>query len=149
MKKNSPAELTPEMLHKADITLTEEISWVVGDLWNTEKHLSQVISRVEKDKKTKYMLFLNEIRNLRKYYENLFIKHNNLDFKSAEWCIYKHMCGIMVQSVEVGSKLSFLEKFGDASKCYEISDEMRNLILMLIKIIKGENVGKKEYKGTT
>jgi len=132
-KKNFHAE----KMHLTDITLVEEIAWVIGDLWNMEKHLFQTIARAE-DKKKHYMLFLNEIRKSRQLFEDLLISSEKLELKGASWCVIKHLCGDMVQSGEVGSKLSFLERFEEAGKCFEASDYFRNLLYLLIKIIKME-----------
>ena len=136
MNKN---ELHAEKMHKTDITLTEEIAWVIGDLWNTEKHLFKTISRAG-EKKNDYMLFLNEIREARKFFEDLLLSSEKINdnLEGDEWCCIKHLCGTMVQSGEVGSKLSFLERFDEAKKCFEASDNFRNLLYLLIKIIKKE-----------
>jgi hypothetical protein len=146
MNNQNHAEIEKEKMHKTDITLVEEIAFVIGDLWNMEKHMLKTISRGE-EKKNDYMLFLNEIREQRKFFENLLLKVKNLgeeNLKGDEWCCIKHLCGVMVQSGEVGSKLSFLERFDDAGKCFEASDYFRNLLYLLIKIIKGVKYDKVE-----
>jgi hypothetical protein len=133
-------------MHLTDITLVEEIAWVIGDLWNQEKHLFQTISRAEEEKKNHYMLYLNEIRKMRKFFEDLLLSSEKIssdNLKGSEWCCIKHLCGCIVQSGEVGSKLSFLERFDEAKKCFEASDYFRNLLYLLIKIIKKE--AKAEY----
>ncbi len=95
-----------------DLSSSEDLSIALMNLISLEEHL---IFSYMKTSETKYLDFLEQIRELRKKLLKEIVKK---DDDSEKWCMSKHLLATVMRLVEVGTKYQHENKKKEAEKLF-------------------------------
>lgn len=137
-----------------DIDRDEDLMWAISDLYNIEKHLSDILiflsKKLDEEPNNEYYkkLFeftkglLNEIRIHRSKHLKRLQKFEEYGF----WCLGKHLLGAMSQFTEVGAKDIYKGEDDEIIKLdFDTANLCRSVFLFInrelqnIKKLRGEN----------
>jgi len=115
-----------------DLSTTEDLSLAVMNLISLEEHFFFTGVKLNKDE---YFETSNEIRNLRKE----LLKELMPNHEGETWCISKHLLSSTMRLIEVGNKLSSLDKKDEAKIMFERAYKVYSIFWALkLKLIDGQ-----------
>lgn len=122
---------------KLDLSSGEDLSIAAMNLISIEEHLFFSFGKTGNEK---YLVLLNEVREMRKNLLKKLIK----DYEGEEWCLSKHLLAGCMRLMEVGTKsLSSGEK-KEAEEYFKMAQSLYDLFwginLKLIKTSEAQKV---------
>jgi len=128
-----------DKINIADTSQICDMIWLVGDLYNAEKHLAYTVMRVQKtdkEKAKKLLLINNDTRINRSKIVADILKLCNFKTMGDSWCCAKHLIGALMQTSEVGIREVYKNNMDEALKYYKMGNDIWEALWALIELGK-------------